>query len=224
MMGKEDMDIKIPDKVVEEAGSFIREFFKDNSDGHDYWHSIRVFNMAKELAKREDANLKLVCLAALLHDVDDAKLSPETHEKKENASEFMNQQGLEEEAIEKVCDIISRVSFRADETEKASDIETACVQDADRLDAMGAIGIARIFAYGGRAGREIYDPAVLPRESMTAEEYVNTPGTSVNHFYEKIFRLKDYMNTDTAKELALEREAYMKEYLERFYSEWSGII
>lgn len=160
---------------------------------------------------------------ALLHDVDDWKLSEATCEKKENAISFMRKHDLPQEQIETVCAIVGEISFIGEDSVVPRSIEGKCVQDADRLDALGAIGIARAFAYGGRQNRQLYNPDIPPRKAMKAEEYRSASGaTTVNHFYEKLFRLQERMNTNTAKEIAQRRERFLQIYLDEFFAEWDG--
>ena len=162
-------------------------------------------------------------LAVLLHDVDDVKLSPETHEAKKNAVGFMKNNGVDEKVIASVCKIIDEVSFAGTDSVVSSTLEGKCVQDADRLDAIGAIGIARTFAYGGSRGRKIYDPEIKPKMGMNKEEYRNNQdSTSINHFYEKLLLLKDMMNTTEGKKLAEHRQVVMQEFLNEFMLEWEG--
>ena len=165
----------------------------------------------------------IVQLAALLHDVDDVKLSPETYENKDKAVDFLRKHDVSEEMIKSICKIIGEISFRGTDSSAPETIEGKCVQDADRLDALGAVGIARTFAYGGSHNRIIYDPDIKPTADMNAEKYQNHISTSVNHFYEKLFNLKDLMNTDTAKKLAEQREDYMKAYISELLDEWDGV-
>lgn len=179
--------------------------------------------MAARLAEQEHADLLIVQLAALLHDVDDIKLSPETYANKDRAVSFLKTHGIPEAMIRMICNIIGEVSFRGTDSTVPETIEGKCVQDADRLDAMGAIGIARAFAYGGNHNRIMYDPEIKPTVNMNADEYHNHISTTVNHFYEKLFLLKDLMNTDTAKRIAEQREDYMKRYISEFLDEWDGI-
>lgn len=175
-----------------------------------------------KIAEAEKADMQIVQLA-LLHDVDDRKLSPETHEKKENAVKFLKSNGLDETIIAQICKIIDDVSFAGTDSVVPDTIEGKCVQDADRLDAMGAIGIARTFAYGGSKGRNIYDPDVKPLIAISKEEYhQNRCQISINHFYEKLLLLKDMMNTETAREIAEHRQIVMEEYLAEFAAEWDG--
>ena len=209
--------------MVNNALEYIKEIFSSDSSGHDYYHTVRVYRIATEIAKQEYADVNIVQLAALLHDVDDKKLSPETHATKKNAVDFMTANGVDADIINIVCKIIDEVSFAGTDSVVPSTIEGKCVQDADRLDAIGAIGIARTFAYGGSRGRKIYDPDIKPRIGMSKEEYEkNMNSTSINHFYEKLLLLKDMMNTTAGKKMAEHRQAVMQEFLNEFLAEWIG--
>ena len=209
--------------MVESAIEYVKKMFSDDCSGHDYHHTMRVYRLAMQIAEQENADMLTVQLAALLHDVDDVKLSPETHETKKNAVGFMKNNGVDDKVIASVCKIIDEVSFAGIDSVEPSTIEGKCVQDADRLDAMGAIGIARTFAYGGSKGRKIYDPDIKPLTNMNKTDYrQNHNSTSINHFYEKLLLLKDMMNTETAKKKAEYRQAVMEDYLEEFMAEWEG--
>ena len=209
--------------MVNNALEYIKEIFSGDSSGHDYYHTVRVYRIATEIAKQEYADVNIVQLAALLHDVDDKKLSPETHATKKNAVDFMTANGVDADIINMACKIIEEVSFAGTDAVVPSTIEGKCVQDADRLDAIGAIGIARTFAYGGSRGRKIYDPDIKPRIGMSKEEYEkNMNSTSINHFYEKLLLLKDMMNTTAGKKMAEHRQAIMQEFLNEFLAEWKG--
>ena len=185
--------------------------------------SMRVYRLAIQIAEQENADMLIVQLAALLHDVDDVKLSPETHDTKKNAVRFMKNSGVDDKVIASVCKIIDEVSFVGTDSVVPSTLEGKCVQDADRLDAIGAIGIARTFAYGGSKGRRIHDPDIKPMTNMNKADYnQNHNSTSINHFYEKLLLLKDMMNTGTAKKMAMHRQAVMEDFLEEFMAEWEG--
>ena len=209
--------------IISDALEYVKTVFKDEHSGHDYFHALRVYKMATRLAGRENADLIVVQLAALLHDLDDIKLSPETHATKDRAVRFMKAHGLSDETVKHICTIIDEVSFKGTDSVVPETIEGKCVQDADRLDAIGAIGIARAFAYGGSHARVIHNPEIAPNLNMNADEYRNHVSTTINHFYEKLFLLKDLMNTATAKEIASKRDAYMKSYISEFLEEWDGI-
>lgn len=211
------------DMVIENDIKYVKQIFADDCSGHDYHHTMRVYRLAMQIAEQENADMLIVQLAALLHDVDDVKLSPETHDTKKNAVRFMKNSGVDDKVIASVCKIIDEVSFVGTDSVVPSTLEGKCVQDADRLDAIGAIGIARTFAYGGSKGRRIHDPDIKPMTNMNKADYnQNHNSTSINHFYEKLLLLKDMMNTETAKKMAMHRQAVMKEYLVEFMAEWEG--
>ncbi len=209
--------------IIDKATEFVKKIFENDYSGHDYFHTMRVCKMATRIAMKENANLEIVQLAALLHDVDDIKLSPETHENKDKTVGFLKENNVGEDIIESICQIIDEISFAGTDSVVPHTLEGKCVQDADRLDAIGAIGIARAFAYGGNHNRLMYHPNIKPNVGMSSEEYHNHVSTTINHFYEKLFLLKDMMNTETAKEIAKHREDYMKEYIFEFMDEWEGI-
>lgn len=210
-------------QIIDNGIKYVKEIFENEYSGHDFFHTFRVFKLAKEIAIIENANVEIVMLSALLHDVDDIKLSPNTNKNKDNARKFLENNNVEKDTIDLICNIIGEVSYKGKDTVPGKTLEARIVQDADRLDAIGAIGIARAFAYGGHHNRVMYDPDILPNLDMTEEEYRNHISTTVNHFYEKLFNLKDLMNTMAAKEIAIDRENYMKEYLSRFIDEWDGL-
>lgn len=208
--------------IINDAIEYVRQVFKDDFSGHDFFHTLRVYKMATRIAQEENANLQVVQLAALLHDVDDVKLSPQTHTNKDRAVAFLREHGASEEAILTICGIISEVSFRGKDSVSPKTIESKCVQDADRLDAIGAIGIARTFAFGGSHSQTMYDPTIKPMSNMSERDYRNHVSTTFNHFYEKLFLLKDMMNTATAKQIAQERDSYMRGFVAEFLEEWEG--
>ena len=210
-------------ELINEALEYVKKIFENDYSGHDYFHTLRVFKMATHIATKENANLEIVQLAALLHDVDDIKLSPKTYEEKTNARRFLAANNIDEITISEICQIISEISYTGKDSIIPKTLEGKCVQDADRLDAIGAIGIARAFAYGGNHNRVMHNPNINPNLDMDAEEYCKHISTTINHFYEKLFKLKDLMNTDIAKVIALDRERYMKDYISEFMDEWEGI-
>ena len=207
-------------ELIARAAAYVKEKFENEYSGHDWFHTLRVFRTATRIAEAEGADVETVQLAALLHDVDDRKLSPETYEDKANARNFLFANNVDESRIDEICRIIGEISFA--ENCVPSTLEGKCVQDADRLDAIGAVGIARAFAYGGNHNRLMYHPDIAPNLDMSKEEYVKSNSTTVNHFYEKLFKLTDMMNTDTAKSISKERDAYMKAFIAEFLDEWEG--
>ncbi len=207
--------------IVMAALEYVKVVFRDDFSGHDFYHTQRVYRMASKIAAEEKADAFEAELSAILHDVDDQKLSPETHEKKSHAVLFMKKFDLPEDLIAKVCRNIEEVSFAGKDSVKPSSLEGQIVQDADRLDALGAIGIARAFAYGGHAGRPIFDPEIPPLQNMSREDYVNRPSTSINHFYEKLFSLKEKINTPSAHRIACERHAFLEAFVDEFWAETS---
>lgn len=211
------------EQLAQNATKFIKEVFQNDFSGHDFFHSMRVYRTAMKIAEAEHADMEVVALAALLHDVDDRKLSPMTAEKKENAARFMRSQNVPESEIRQVCQIIDEVSFKGTDSVRPSTPEGKCVQDADRLDALGAIGIARTFAYGGSHNRAIYDPELPPRTAMNQAQYYSSKSTSLDHFYEKLFLLEGMMNTETGKAIARKRTQYMQQFVDEFLNEWDGL-
>ena len=210
------------EELIRAAMDHARAVFREDSSGHDLDHTMRVFRMALMLAEREKADPELTGLIALLHDVDDIKLFPETNPGLEHAVTFLRAQGVTDERIETICTAIRQISFAGRDSVVPDTPEGKCVQDADRLDAIGAVGIARAFAYGGAHHRSMYDPAVPPKPGMSGEEYRRSDSTTINHFYEKLLKLESMMNTPTARRLAAERTAYMRGFLEEFFLEWEG--
>lgn len=208
--------------LIAAAEQFVREFFASEASGHDAHHTFRVCALAQRIARMEGADETIVSLAALLHDVDDRKLSPATWEHKGNAVHFMTKQGVSPEMQEAVLHIIRTMSFGGDGKSVPESLEGKCVQDADRLDAMGAIGIARTFAFGGSRGRQMHDPDEAPDMHLTPESYAARQSTSINHFHEKLLRLRDLMNTAEGRRLAEHRHRYMEAFLDEFHAEWRG--
>ncbi|MCH5159385.1 MAG: HD domain-containing protein [Clostridiales bacterium] len=212
------------DAIINDAIAYVKQVFANDYSGHDFFHTLRVYKMATRIAEEEGAYLLIVQLAALLHDVDDIKLSPATHDNKDRAVGFLREHGVSENEIALICEIISEVSFRGADSTAPRTIEGKCVQDADRLDAIGAIGIARTFAFGGNRNQTMYDPDVKPLLNMSESQYHNHVSTTLNHFYEKLFLLKDLLNTATAKEIAKRRDEYMQAFVTEFLAEWEGIL
>lgn len=198
---------------------FVRNIFKNEGSGHDWWHVYRVKNYALEIAKKEKGNLYLVEMAALLHDLDDWKLKKAPGENR--TQKWLNHLGIEEKAAAQILEIISQVSFKGARVKtKPATTEAEIVQDADRLDAIGAIGIARTFAYGGSKSRLIYDPETEPVLHDNFKAYKNSAAPTINHFYEKLLLLKERMNTETGKKMAESRHRFMESFLEQFFNEW----
>lgn len=208
--------------LVERVASFIKAKFEAESSGHDWHHIRRVWQLAKQIARREGANEEVVELGALVHDIADWKFHDgDDAVGPREAGRLLANEGVSLSVIEQVVEIVATISYKgAGVKMEMACLEGKCVQDADRLDAIGAIGIARCFAYGGHANRLMYDPDVPPVMHATAEAYKTAKGTSLNHFYEKLFLLKGRMNTETGKELAESRHRYMEVFVDRFLEEW----
>ena len=198
------------------------KIFESDFSGHDYFHTLRVYKTSVKIAESEGADVKIVSLASLLHDVDDIKLSPDTYENKDNARAFLSENGIDNATADKICEIIDEISYRGTSSVEPKTLEGKCAQDADRLDAIGAVGIARAFAFGGNHNRVMHDPDIPPTLNMSGEEYRRHISTTVNHFYEKLFNLADMMNTNTARKIAAARNQYMKDYITEFLAEWDG--
>ena len=208
--------------VIEKAREFVQSHFADDGSGHDWWHVYRVWNTAKHLADAEGADRTIVEIAALLHDVADWKLSGDESQGLNTIRKLL-ENDLPPETVDRICDIISKVSFKGAGVETPTEsLEGQVVQDADRLDALGAVGIARTFAYGGNRGRLIHHPDQPPQRHDSFEAYKKNKGPSTNHFYEKLLLLKDRMNTGTAKKMAEHRHRFMEQYLDHFFKEWDG--
>lgn len=212
------------ENIIDKTIEYVKDFFEKDFSGHDFYHTLRVYNLAKYITKFEECDIELVYLGALLHDVDDYKLVGKEKEPFYNAKTFLKSLGYSNKKIEQICHIISQVSFKGKDTVVPDTIEGKIVQDADRLDAIGAIGIGRTFAYGGSHKIPMHIPNMEYKENMSAEEYYENVGTTINHFYEKLLKLKDLMNTETAKNMAKHRHEYMQEFLKEFYDEWEGKI
>jgi uncharacterized protein len=210
--------------LITSTENFVKKTLAGAESGHDWWHILRVWNNARLIAQTEDVNMTIVELAALLHDIADSKFNNGDEEiGPQTAAKFLREIGTEETIVEQVTLIIKYLSFKASfdgQTYFSNELDV--VQDADRLDAIGAIGIARAFTYGGYKNREIYNPEIKPDLNLTKEAYKNSTAPTINHFYEKLLLLKDKMNTSTGKQLAQTRHDFMELYLQQFYNEWDG--
>ena len=216
----------IPSEIINKTIVFVKEKLENAEGGHDWFHIERVFKNAVAIADAEVCDTTVVKLGALLHDIADSKFNDgdETIGPK-MAREFLESLQVKAELIEHVIQIIENISFKGGNSEKTfSSIELDIVQDADRLDAIGAIGIARAFNYGGFKNRPMYDPNIAPKLRMSKEEYKNSQAPTINHFYEKLLLLKDKMNTETGKQIAKERHQFMMSFLSQFYAEWDGAL
>jgi uncharacterized protein len=207
--------------LIEQTVTFVQDTLKDAEGGHDWWHIYRVWTNAKYIAQTETCDQLTVELAALLHDIADSKFHNGDEEiGPATAGEFLKSENVDESVVIHVQQIIRYMSFKAGfDRPGFHSAELAVVQDADRLDAIGAIGIARAFTYGGFKGREIYNPYIKPNLNMSKAEYKNTTAPTINHFYEKLLLLKDKMNTQTGKQMAAQRHAFMERFLNQFYTE-----
>lgn len=210
--------------VIEKTKKFVKNKLSGEGSGHDWWHVYRVWRSAAGIAEKEGADLFIVELASLLHDIADWKFNDGDEDAGARLSDqWLSSLGVDRKTIGHVSDIVKNVSFKgAKVVSGIQTLEGMVVQDADRLDAIGAMGIARAFAYGGYRNREMYDPDIQPKLHQSFEDYKNSKSSTINHFYEKLLLLKDLMNTPTARKLAVERHEFMEEYLERFFKEWEG--
>ena len=212
-------------KLIATTIAFVKEQLHNAEGGHDWFHIERVYKNTLLIAKSEICDMLVCELGALLHDIADSKFhdGDETVGPK-TARAFLEQENVAEETIQHVISIIENISFKGGNFEKKfTSVELDIVQDADRLDAIGAIGIARTFNYGGFKNRTLYDPEILPDNNMSKEAYKNNNSPTLNHFYEKLLLLKDRMNTRTGKQIAEQRHQYMESFLEQFFAEWDGL-
>ena len=212
------------DHVISQTIEFVKQTLQGVEAGHDWFHVERVFKNAQTINAKENGDSTTVALAALLHDIADSKFHDGDEELgPRKAGDFLKEIGVRADVIEHVQQIIRNMSFKnslGEVTFQSKELDI--VQDADRLDAIGAIGIARAFTYGGYKNRVMYDPSVTPNLNMTKDEYKNTTAPTINHFYEKLLLLKDLMKTETGKQIAEKRHRFMVDYLEQFYREWEG--
>jgi len=213
------------EQIISNTAAFVKSMLENAEGGHDWFHIVRVWNNSKLIAQQENVDVFIVELGALLHDIADSKFhnGDETIGPKV-ARSFLESQKIEEAVIVHIEKIISNISYKGGNFEQNfNSPELAVIQDADRLDAIGAIGIARCFNYGGFKNRPLYNPEIQPNLHQTKEEYKNNSAPTINHFYEKLLLLKDRMNTKTGKKIAEERHQYMEIFLQQFYDEWNGL-
>lgn len=214
--------------LIDRTIAFVKEKLDKAEGGHDWFHIERVYKNAMVIAQQEECDLTVVKLGALLHDIADSKFHPDASGGDETigpktARLFLESENVDKEIINHVINIIENISFKGGNFgQHFSSKELEIVQDADRLDAIGAIGIARTFNYGGFKNRAIYNPAIAPNLNMSKEEYKKSESPTLNHFYEKLLLLKDKMNTETGKKIAQERHQFMETFLSQFYAEWEG--
>ena len=209
------------ERILENTRQFVKKTLLGEASGHDWWHIARVAKTALTIAKAEGADLFICEMAALLHDMADSKLFDES-KALAGVKHFLSQQGLTQNQIAAITSIMTGISYKGGHNTAQLSLEGKVVQDADRLDAIGAIGIARTMAYSGNKGRLIHDPSKQPRENLTLEDYRKGEDTAIMHFYEKLLKLKDLMNTKEGKRLAQGRHQFMESYLQQFYAEWEG--
>ncbi len=212
------------EEIIQKTINFVKNELKNAEGGHDWFHIERVYKNALLISESEKVDRTIVSLAALLHDIADSKFhgGDETVGPKK-ARQFLKSENISEETIDHIVKIIENVSFKGgNQAQKFTSKELEVVQDADRLDALGAIGIARTFNYGGFKNRKLYDPEIKPNLKMTPSEYKASDAPTINHFYEKLLLLKNRMNTETGRRIAEERHVFMEKFLEQFYAEWNG--
>ncbi|MCC5893926.1 MAG: HD domain-containing protein [Alkalibacterium sp.] len=208
--------------IVADTKEMVRTKLKNEGTGHDWYHIERVWKTASKLAEKEQANSYIVELAALLHDLIDDKLVTSKDKAIEEVEYWLEGAGVSSKDTERIMDIIQTISYKGGNGRRLASLEAQIVQDADRLDAIGAIGIARCFAYAGSKGDLLFDPELSVRDEMTEQEYREGPSSAIHHFYEKLLKLKELMNTEAAKEIAEERHSFMEEYLMTFFEEWEA--
>lgn len=215
----------VSETLISKTKNFVKYELADAEGGHDWFHIERVYKNAKLIARGEQVDLTVVLLGALLHDIADSKFHQGNEELgPQKAREFLFSLNVDSKIIEHVVNIIKHISFKGGNQAKTfTSAELDVVQDADRLDAIGAIGIARTFNYGGFKNRKLFDPSIQPNLKMTTEEYKSSAAPTINHFYEKLLLLKDRMNTATGKKMAEQRHRFMELYLDQFYAEWDGL-
>ena len=211
------------EKILQEVATYVERKLSGEGSGHDWWHIVRVRKLAEKLALAEGGDSFICQLAALVHDLVDDKLVADEELALAEARDLLTRAGVAADQTDQVLTIIQSISYKGgNQNHLDLTLEGQIVQDADRLDAIGAIGIARTMAYSGYHGRVIHDPEVAARQNMTLEQYRSHQGTAITHFYEKLLLLKDLMKTKTAKELAKGRHAFLEAYLDQFFAEWDG--
>lgn len=208
--------------TIQATENYVSVELADEASGHDWWHIYRVTQSAIEIAQAEEADLYICTMAALLHDIADEKLNSSEAAGLKKVVTWLDKRAVSEEAQAAILEIITTMSFKGGNNKKVTSLEGQVVQDADRLDAIGAIGIARAMTYSGFKGRPIHDPNLKPRENLSVAEYRNGKDSAIMHFYEKLLKLKDLMNTAYGRQLAEGRHQFMEVYLEEFYQEWAG--
>ncbi len=208
--------------LLKNALDFAKQRFEHDASGHDFHHTVRVYRTAIYMAEQENADKEIVALAAILHDVDDAKLFGTPMGSTESAHRFLVEHHVDSTTIDAIEEIIRTLSFKGTDSKACESLEGKIVQDADRLDAIGAIGIARAFAFGGSRQRVIHDPEQKPDLSMNQSAYTKNKGTTINHFFEKLLLLKDQMNTPTARRIAERRHGILVKFMDDFFKEWES--
>jgi len=210
-------------EIIKKTEEFVRNVHKNEATGHDWYHIERVWKNALLIQKKEGAgDLFVIEMAALLHDIPDEKLNASEEAGWRKLNKYITSLGIPDSVVSHIVNCIESVSFKGGRAIDLKTIEAKIVQDADRLDALGAIGVARTFAFGGKKEQPLYDPEIAVRVQMTNEEYRSGKSSSIHHFYEKLLKLKDLMNTTAAREIAEQRHQFMEEFLKQFYKEWNG--
>ena len=211
------------DEIIKQTETYVHSELGEDATGHDWFHVDRVRRTALYICYEEQTGDPFIIeMAALLHDIPDEKLNESAEMGEQKLNSFLKTLPLTAQAKNHIMQIIAAISYKGGKGSELASIEAEIVQDADRLDAIGAIGIARAFAYGGKKGQSIYDPAIQVREEMSLEEYRKGKSTSIHHFYEKLLKLKNLMNTETARKMAESRQKIMETFLEQFFQEWNG--
>lgn len=211
-------------EMIEQTESFVRQELAEDATGHDWYHVDRVRRNALYITHEEQSGDPFIIeMAALLHDIADEKLNETVEKGEQKLDSFLQTLSINEQTKQHIKEIIGTISFKGGHGSELTSAEAKIVQDADRLDAIGAIGIARAFAYGGKKGQPIYNPELQVRQEMSLEEYRKGKSTSIHHFYEKLLKLKDLLNTETARTMAESRQKMMERFLDQFFQEWNGI-